>query len=108
MGWQAGYTWTVTFKTALGDIPEMVATDKLTGIGHNVVMNTTQQGNTIRGSFRVGFLGGRTRPIDVTASEEELEAILQVRARVFLSVSAGVSALTSAAPGPARDPPPSR
>ncbi len=75
---QAGYIWTVTFATAVGNLPQMIPTDELTGINHNVTVRTIRDGNTIQGTFRIGFLGGTTRRIPVTATEEELEDILQV------------------------------
>ncbi len=75
---QSGYTWTVTFSSAVGDVEQMVVTDALTGIGHGVVVNTTRPGNTIGGTYRVSFLGAQTRRIPVNATEEELENILQV------------------------------
>ncbi len=75
---QSGYVWNITFNTGLGDVAQLTPTSRLTGIGANVTTSTLQQGNTIGGTFRVRFLGGTTRRVPVTATEEELEAILEV------------------------------
>ena len=78
MLFQSGYVWNVTFATAVGDVPQMIPTDELTGIGHHISVVTAVQGNTIQGSFKVGFLGRVTRDIPVTATEQLMEEILQV------------------------------
>ncbi len=38
---QGGFTWTITFQTAVGDIPQITVVDELTGIGHKTWTNTT-------------------------------------------------------------------
>lgn len=74
---QGGFTWTITFQTAVGDIPQITVVDELTGIGHKTWTNTTVNGNTISGSFKVSFLNSTTRPISVAASALEFKNILE-------------------------------
>jgi hypothetical protein len=76
-----GYVWNITFNTALGNVAQMTPVSELTGIAASVVTSTPQQGNTIGGTFKLGFLGGTTRRIPVTVTEEDLEVILQVGPR---------------------------
>lgn len=83
---QGGYTWSITFSTAIGNPPQIAVEDHLTGIGHNVTSATFQDGNVLTGTYTIAFFGGVTRQIPVTASEGELETILNVSERITVSV----------------------
>lgn len=79
---EGGYTWTVVFNTAVGDIEQLQVADRLTGIGHGAVTDTAVHGNTIGGSYRLAVRWNATHgdpvvtaPIPVTATEEEVEDI---------------------------------
>jgi hypothetical protein len=37
---QGGFTWTITFKTAVGELPQISVVDELTGIGHRTFTTT--------------------------------------------------------------------
>ena len=52
---QGGYTWTVTYLTVVGNIPQVTAKSYLVSLGANVTVNTLQQGNQIDGTFTVSF-----------------------------------------------------
>jgi hypothetical protein len=66
---------------------QMIPENHLTGIGHNVTVSTIQEGNVVVGTYKLGFPGqGVTRDIPVTATEEELEGILEVAICSFLAV----------------------
>lgn len=59
----------------------MTVEDHLTGIGHDVWVETVQDGNVITGTFQIEIPHkGSTRNISVTATEEEMEEILEVNA----------------------------
>lgn len=74
---EGGRTWTITFLTAVGDLPQIRVVDELTGIGHHAFTNTIQDGNTIGGHVQLEFLGDVTRNISVNASAAEVQAILE-------------------------------
>jgi len=65
-----GYSWTVTFTSATGDIPEMQAKSQLHGIGAAVSVSTQLDGNSISGSFQLSMFGHRTAPIRHDASAD--------------------------------------
>ena len=66
-----GFTWHVTFVSAISDIPQIVVDGEyLTGMFSKIVSSTVRQGNAIGGSFKLSFLGGTTAPIAFDASAE--------------------------------------
>ncbi|GMH67720.1 hypothetical protein TrRE_jg6907, partial [Triparma retinervis] len=72
------HVWTVTFKSYVGNVGEvdstpLTVTNLLTGIHADVIIATTQHGNSIGGEFALSFLGSNTNtmPHDVSASEME-------------------------------------
>ena len=67
---QGGYTWTVTYLTALGDQPPLTFANLLTGYGTRVQGATLLNGNFLNGTFKLGYNGVITPalPFNVTAS----------------------------------------
>ena len=66
-----GFTWKVTFVSAISDIPQMTTNGELlTGMFSKIVSTTLQQANAIGGSFTLSFLGAVTAPIAFDASGE--------------------------------------
>ncbi len=57
---EEGYTWLVTFTTAVGNIPQMTSTSFLQGLQAAVSTGTTRDGNEIEGSFQLEFQGMST------------------------------------------------
>ncbi len=73
---QEGYTWSVTFNTAIGNIDQMRAKSFLFGLQSQVITGTTQDGNEITGTFRLKFQGTLTGPIYADETAAGLRAIL--------------------------------
>ena len=72
-----GYTWTIRFMKAIGNIDLLVVSDNsLTGGGANVVTNTHTDGNELGGTFTLSFQGYETEPISYRETAVGLQAIL--------------------------------
>lgn len=76
---QGGYTWLVTFATAMGDVPALtIKSIFLTGSGANVLLATPTNGNIISGgSFTLGFRGDTTADIPSDASDAAMQQALE-------------------------------
>eukprot|EP00942_MAST-04A_sp_MAST-4A-sp1_P003080 g3080.t1 len=74
---QHGYTWTVTFTTATDYVPQMTASNFLSGFGANVYTQTVQEVNTIKGFFTLSFLGETTRQIPHDVNAQGLQDIIE-------------------------------
>ncbi|RLN94099.1 hypothetical protein BBJ28_00020241, partial [Nothophytophthora sp. Chile5] len=76
---QGGITWTITFNTAMGDVPQFTLSSSfLTGSGANVVLSTTLNGNVIHGGvFTLGFNGDTTRDLAPDTSDAEMQQALE-------------------------------
>ena len=75
-GVSGAFAWSITFKTAIGDIGgadsgPLTVTNLLNGIGAVVDIETVKNGTTIDGSFAIEFMGIKTNPMshDIAASE---------------------------------------
>ena len=75
---ERGMVWTVRFTGAIGDVSQLVATSDLTGIGSRVWTDTLRDGNDLKGTFTLSFLGSTTRPmpndVDAVTMKKVLEA----------------------------------
>lgn len=71
-----GYTWTVTFVTAVGNIRQLKPTSYLEGLKANVAVDTIVNGNEIGGTFTLSFHGRVTEPISYYESAKGLESKL--------------------------------
>jgi hypothetical protein len=71
---QKGRTWTITFLTAIGDVPLLEVTTELFGLKASVVSNTVVDATQLGGNFTVSMFGETTRelPFDVTSAAMEL------------------------------------
>ena len=74
---QEGFTWKITFTTAIGNVAQLTATSQLLGFGANITTYTEREGNEIGGTFQLEFQGVRTAPIPAAVSATGLQAILQ-------------------------------
>eukprot|EP00948_MAST-09A_sp_MAST-9A-sp1_P000178 g178.t1 len=68
-----GYTWTITFETAIGNVPQLLTVNELTGLEAGVTSNTTTHGNSIGGNFSMSFLGQNITDIPYNAAASFLE-----------------------------------
>ncbi|CAM9230395.1 unnamed protein product, partial [Choristocarpus tenellus] len=105
---QLGRCWNVTFVTATGNVPEAmvpistthqniqsssfanISHQLLTGINASVSVDTLVDGNTLGGTFLLGFRGGWTAGIGVDATVAEVQNSLLalpgvISARVYRS-----------------------
>lgn len=60
---EEGFEWTVTFTTAVGNISPLNVSNHLIGLGANVKVTTSVNGNEIKGTFKLHFMGDVTVPI---------------------------------------------
>ena len=74
-----GYQWTITFRSAIGDVQEMRATGHLRGLGASVAVETLREGNSIGGEFQLvyGSGGATTRPMPFDVSGAAMKAALE-------------------------------
>ena len=73
-----GHTYTVTFPTSMGNVPEMeVFMSDLP-----VSITTLQQGNQLEGSFRLEFMGELTADIPFDASDSVMQSHLESLATI--------------------------
>ena len=73
---QGGYTWTVTYLTALGDQPSLAFANLLTGYGTSVQGATLQNGNFLNGTFKLGYNGVITPALAFNLSASALQTAL--------------------------------
>ena len=76
------HVWTVTFESYVGNVGEvdstpLTVTNLLTGIHADVIIDTTQHGNSIGGDFTLSFLGSTTNAMPHDASASEMEIALK-------------------------------
>ena len=83
---EEGYMWTITYLTAIGNIPQIEVTSYLTGIGCNVITDTFIQGNNLGGSFTVSFLSQTTAPIPYDAAPKTMQTIMERDIKNILNV----------------------
>lgn len=60
---EEGYTWSITFSTAIGNIEQMKFTNYLQGLKAGMTLDTLQNGTEILGTFTLGYQGAVTAPI---------------------------------------------
>lgn len=73
---QLGYTWTITFVSAIGNQELLQTTSFLSGAGARITSATLQQGNELGGGFYLRFLQERTALISATASASSVASAL--------------------------------
>jgi len=74
---QEGYTWKITYTTAVGNIDQITSTSFLRGLDAGMNVSTEREGNEIGGTFELEFQGVRTAPIAAAESAEGLANILR-------------------------------
>ena len=73
---QGGYTWTVTYLTAIGDQPALTFANLLTGYGTSVQGATLTNGNFLNGTFKLGYNGLITPALAFNLSAKDLQTAL--------------------------------
>lgn len=68
-----GFTWTITFVSAIGNLNTITSTNLLSGKNANVTIKTIQEGNSIGGMYQLGFLGFWTRNLSHDVSSNDME-----------------------------------
>jgi len=79
-----GYTWLVTWLTAVGKQPLLPVSNSLTGSNSKVIVERVQQGNYIGGVYALQLDGQVSSPISVFATSDELKSALQNMSTVGL------------------------
>lgn len=75
---KGSYVWTVTFATALGNLPQLTLADSsLTGTGATVLTATVRDQNLLSGYFRLGFGGYTTASLPHDATGGEVASALE-------------------------------
>ena len=73
---QRGYSWTVSFTSAVGNIDQLTAKSSLNGLKSAVSVRTMQDGNEIGGTFSISFQNNSVENIPHNITAEELKIIL--------------------------------
>jgi hypothetical protein len=73
---QVGRKWIVTFLSAVGNVPQLKATSRLTGLGSKVETRTIREGNEISGTFTLKFLNNESRAMPHDISSIALRKVL--------------------------------
>lgn len=74
---QEGFTWKITYTTAIGNIDQVTFVSFLRGLEAGIEITTEVQGNEIGGTFQLEFQGVRTKPIPAAVSADDLVSILE-------------------------------
>ncbi|KAL3663537.1 hypothetical protein V7S43_011425 [Phytophthora oleae] len=84
---QLGYTWTITFLDYRGDVPTLLVTSSLVGMGSQVSVREVRKGNALGGNFTLTYRSSVTAAIewdapamatikpDGSSLQEKLEAL---------------------------------
>ena len=75
--YQGGYTWTVTWLTALGNQPPLTFANLLTGSGATINGTTVQNGNSLGGNYQLSYHGQLSAPIPFNVSASNMTQILE-------------------------------
>jgi hypothetical protein len=74
---QEGFTWKITYTTAVGNIDQVTTKSFLRGLQANIEVWTEVQGNEIGGTFQLEFQGALSAPILAAESAEGLARKLE-------------------------------
>jgi hypothetical protein len=73
---QGGYTWTITWLTVNGDVPQVSLTSLLTGSNVALAVETVHNGNSLSGSYSLDF-NGQSVIVPFDASSAVLQSLLE-------------------------------
>jgi len=76
IGSSGGFSWSITFSSAIGNLGKIKATSYLTGRNASVLVETIRDGNEIGGTFQLEFMGDRTRQLAHNISASDMELVL--------------------------------
>jgi len=71
-----GYTWTVTWLTSLGNQPDLVFSNSLTGSKVSIIGAVVRDGNFLGGTYNLEYQGEVSAQIAYDANEDQLAAAL--------------------------------
>lgn len=74
---RGGYTWSVTFLDYMGDVPNLLADNDLTGYSATVSVVEGVKGNQLGGTFALELDGFVTEDLAYDVTAEELEVALE-------------------------------
>lgn len=75
---EGGFTWTITFADALGNVPELtLLSSNLLGTGADVEIKTTANGNELGGAFTLTFGSSTTADIAHDATDGDVKTALE-------------------------------
>ena len=74
---RGGFSWTITFRNALGDAPLLTPSSSLTGTGASLHVEEVQKGNQLRGNFALSLNGHTTEFIPYDATPAMIKAALE-------------------------------
>jgi len=74
---EGGYDWTITFRTATGDVPQITAKSALKGVGSGIRTITLKDGNSMGGYFTLSFLNQLSRPLPYDINSTSMESALR-------------------------------
>ena len=89
---QGGYTWSITFLTAIGNVASLALSNSLTGSDVNLIGATVQDGNYLGGNYTLEYNGLVTADIPFDASADDLVSFL---APIVGSVTVSQSEVTT-------------
>merc|ERR1711871_1430188 len=75
--YQGGYTWLITWLSAVGDQGLLTSSNSLTGSGTNVVVSPVTDGNYLGGSFRLSYKGVVTDLLPYNADAFQVKTALE-------------------------------
>ena len=96
---EEGYTWSITFSTAIGNIDQMGHINYLQGLKAGMTLTTLQNGTEILGTFQLSYQGVVTQPIlaaeTAAGLKAKLLAMTTTTTMAAKSVTAGVNYFTA-------------
>ena len=73
---ERGYSWTISFTSAVGNIDQLAAKSSLNGLKSAVSVRTLQDGNEIGGTFSINFQNNSVENIPHNVTAEGLKIML--------------------------------
>lgn len=84
---QGGFTWTITYDTATGNLPQLEVESELEGIGAGINSTTLQDANELGGEFALSFHNDTTKLLPFNVSSYDMvTALEQLEGVIFASV----------------------
>lgn len=91
---QGGYSWFVTFLTAMSNIPPLTVSSLLTGGGASIQVTIVQPLNQVQGNYTLSLNGYVSSPIPYNASPALLTSILEAPTMNIGAVAVDLTGVT--------------